>query len=101
MGYSMAWSLLDGEARNAQSPDTFFIPERSRRERLQTGQIVKLCFLPDGDRSPERMWVIVKRALASDRYTGTLDNEPYGIDELSADQLVEFEARHVIDIYDD
>lgn len=99
-GFSMAWSLLDGEAQNGLYPESFLIPERSRREKLEPGEIVKLCFVPDGDRAPERMWVVVKRTEA-DGYVGALDNDPYGLDELSAHDLVEFESRHVIDIYDD
>lgn len=96
----MAWTLLDGEAQNARHPDTFHIPTRSRREGLAAGEIVKLCFVPDDDRAPERMWVIVT-GLEDDGYVGTLDNDPYGIDELSADEVVEFAPRNVIDVYDD
>lgn len=38
------WCLENGEAYHAEAPDTFWLPERSRRETLQPGDIAKLIF---------------------------------------------------------
>ena len=47
----------------------------------------------------ERMWVIV-RGRDGGRYRGELDNNPYCTSDLVSGAIVEFEPRHVIQIYD-
>lgn len=44
----MSWTLLDGEEQNARHPDTFVIPQRSRRESLKTGEIVEFTLRGQG-----------------------------------------------------
>ena len=96
------YTLADGELLHSEHPDTFWIPERNRRETLRDDDLVKLVFkISDGKRSQtERMWVIIKKVEGA-RYTGTLDNDPYCTDGIKAGMEVTFEARLVIDIYEE
>lgn len=99
------WCLEDGEARHAEAPGTFWIPDRHRRESLEVGDLAKLIFCisvddPDEDVSVERMWVLV-RERTPNGYLGILDNEPYAItenDEFWLGTELPFSAKHVIDI---
>ena len=99
------WCLEDGEVRHAEAPDTFWIPERSRRESLEAGDLAKLIFRisvdnEDEDVSVERMWVLV-RERTPNGYLGVLDNEPGAIaenDEYWLGTELPFSAKHVINI---
>ncbi|MGJ3649801.1 hypothetical protein ACLB0R_15195 [Sphingomonas sp. GlSt437] len=99
------WCLEDGEAYHAEAPDTFWIPERHRRDSLQTGDLVKLIFRISVDNDDqnvaiERMWVLVRERTA-DGYLGVLDNEPDAIaenDDFWLGSEVPFSAKHVINI---
>lgn len=99
------WCLEDGEARHADAPQSFWIPELRRRESLQHGDLAKLLFriALDDKADPfavERMWVLV-RGRDGPRYFGVLFNNPASIetnDELGIGIEVPFYARHVIDI---
>ncbi|MGC6329320.1 hypothetical protein [Rhizorhabdus sp. FW153] len=99
------WCLEDGEARHAEAPDTFWIPERGKREGLEAGDLAKLIFRisvdnDDENVSAERMWVIV-RERTPHGYLGILDNEPDAIaenDEFWLGTELPFSAKHVIDI---
>jgi uncharacterized protein YegJ (DUF2314 family) len=99
------WCLEDGEAYHAEAPDTFWIPERLRRARLQSGDLAKLIFRISVDNvnenvAVERMWVLV-RERAADGYLGVLDNEPDAIaenDEFWLGTELPFAAKHVINI---
>lgn len=102
------WCLEDGEDYQRAAPETFWLPERTRRESLQPGDYAKLIFriaLEDADNERdvvERMWVLV-RERSGGRYFGLLDNEPDAIeenDELWLGTELPFEARHVIDVID-
>lgn len=99
------WYLEDGEARHAEAPDTFWIPDRHRRESLEAGDLAKLVFRisvdnADENVSVERMWVPV-RERTPDGYLGVLDNEPGAIaenDEFWPGTELPFSAKHVINI---
>ena len=99
------WCLEDGEAYHAKAPETFWIPERRRRESLQPGDLAKVIFRISVDKAPEnvaieRMWVLV-RERTSNGYLGMLDNEPNAIaenDEFWLGTELPFSANHVIDI---
>lgn len=99
------WCLEDGEAYHAEAPDTFWIPERHRRESLEAGDLAKLIFRISVDKaednvSVERMRVLV-RERTLDGYLGVLDNEPDAIaenDELWLGTELPFSAKHVINI---
>jgi hypothetical protein len=99
------WCLEDGEARHAEAPDTFWIPDRHRRESLEAGDLAKLIFRisvdhADENVSVERMWVLV-RERTPDGYLGVLDNEPGAIaenDEFWPGTELPFSAKHVINI---
>ncbi|MBO9557758.1 MAG: hypothetical protein J7515_04115, partial [Caulobacter sp.] len=80
------WTLESGEQRNADTPETFWIPDRKDREALRLGHGVKLIFLiqveeEDGSYSidTERMWVVVTESFGGG-YLGLLDNEPACLD---------------------
>ena len=101
------WCLDDGEAYHAEAPETFWIPERDRRENLEAGDHAKLIFRinvdnADGNVSFERMWVLV-RERTSDGYLGVLNNEPDTVaenDEFWLGTELPFSAKHVINIHE-
>ncbi|OYU14034.1 MAG: hypothetical protein CFE37_12960 [Alphaproteobacteria bacterium PA4] len=101
------WCLEDGEAAHAAAHETFWIPDRCRREGLETGDFAKLIFRISVDNaerpvSVERMWVLV-RERTTDGYLGVLDNEPDAIsenDDFWRGTEFPFAAKHVIDIQD-
>ena len=46
------WSIEDGESYHLAAPETFWIPDRERRESLEPGDLAKLIFrisVDDGD----------------------------------------------------
>ena len=99
------WCLDDGEAYHAAAPETFWIPDRHRRESLEVGDLAKLIFRISVDNahenvSVERMWVLVRERTA-DGYLGVLNNEPDAIaenDEFWLGSELPFFAKHVINI---
>jgi hypothetical protein len=91
------WTLLDGEESAKKSPDTFWIPPLEERQALKKGNLVKLMFkFEDG---VERMWVVVE-GHEGPFYCGKLDNGPIS-SQLECGDAVLFEARHVINIWED
>jgi hypothetical protein len=102
-----AWQLQSGEARHAESPETFWIPPRHERESLRVGAGVKLLFEIEAEgeqgceRGVERMWVIIKRRLAG-LYVGVLDSQPATVKPdprfLTRGSEVVFGPEHIIDI---
>ncbi|KQZ72657.1 hypothetical protein ASE06_09180 [Sphingopyxis sp. Root214] len=99
------WCLENGEAYHAEAPDTFWLPERSRRETLQPGDIAKLIFRISVENEEEsvaveRMWVLVREVVPGG-YLGVLDNELDAIaenDEFWLGTELPFTAKHVINI---
>jgi hypothetical protein len=100
-GPARRWRLLDAEERAAEHPRSFFIPDPETRATLGTDELVKLVFEElDGAGAGERMWVRITDT-APGGYVGTLENEPVVIDGLWAGARIEFEPRHVIDVWQD
>jgi len=103
------WELESAEARHAQNPDTFWIPDRALRDSLRVGQLVQLLFQiqaqdDDGnaDVNVERMWVEIDGRVES-LYVGSLRNQPASIEAgqgLDFKSRIAFRAEHVIDIRD-
>ena len=99
------WCLEDGEAYHAEAPETFWLPDRQRRESLQPGDFAKLIFRISVDNADtnvavERMWVLVRERTWVG-YLGILDNEPDAIaenDEFWLGTELPFLAKHVINI---
>lgn len=99
------WCLDDGEERQREAPNKFWVPSADEREGLQPGDYAKLIFrisVDDGEApvSVERMWVVVRERIPGG-YLGTLDNDPDAIeenDELWSGIELPFSPRHVIDI---
>jgi hypothetical protein len=97
------WRLLDAEERAAAHPRAFFIPSREARSELGTDDLVKLVFEVVGgedEGSGERMWVRITDT-APGGYVGTVENEPIVIEGLWPGGRIEFEPRHVIDVWHD
>lgn len=94
------YTLLDGEARHAERPHTFWIPELSQRMSLTVGQYAKLMFKPTPSGTPERMWVQVSEVRGIGKYKGLLSNDPicHPPHVLKDRDVVEFEAKHVINV---
>jgi hypothetical protein len=100
------WTLVSAEARHAEHPGSFVIPELKDRDSLTPGDAAKLLFdieTREGgrviDRGVDRMWVIVKRRI-DDNYIGVLESNP-GISEgltLRPGIEVLFRSEHISDI---
>lgn len=95
-----SWTLEDADDIAAESKYTFFKLPRETIALVRPGEVVKLIFTFDSDdpQAPgaERMWVIVDRIEADERFTGRLDNQPRWIKDLDPGDQVTFEARHII-----
>lgn len=99
------FELDNGEEIHQEYPDSFWIPEKEKRETLNVGDIVKLIFRMEetkgsDDVSVERMWVEVTN-INPPFYSGKLDNDPSGSDCVTSGQTVNFKPCHVIDIYEE
>jgi hypothetical protein len=105
------WALISGEVRHAESPQSFWIPELTKRESLTVGQAAKLIFEIESEdengeveRNTERMWVVVSEVVPP-YFIGRLTNRPASAEESEDFYLVEgvevpFLPEHVIDIDD-
>ena len=101
----MSFTLIDGEQRNADNPDTFEIPEIEDRLAVKKGDMVKLGFEVEGeDLGGERMWVevsLVHEVLGEiDWFMGTIANDPIVIDRKFGDP-VHFEPKNIISIWEE
>ena len=97
----VTYSLDNAEEVHKQHPDTFWIPTQNIRENLQVGQLVKLLFrISNGSEDQvERMWVEITKKF-DDEYEGILDNDPYCTKKITAGLKVNFQAKHVIEVYE-
>jgi hypothetical protein len=84
--------LINVEKRAKDNPKTFEIPDLLERQNLKMGHFAKLIF-----NDKERMWVKVTEVLEGS-YVGTLANEPVVVKMKFGDR-VEFEPKHIADIY--
>jgi uncharacterized protein YegJ (DUF2314 family) len=92
--------LTDGVELNNRYPSTFHIPSDSEKARVQVGDNVKLRFEAIGHNPEdlsERMWVEILE-LTNDGYKGFINNDPVS-PNLKYKQEIEFEARHIMNIY--
>ena len=99
------YELDNGEELNKAYPESFWIPDKSLRENLNVGDLVKLIFRMEetkgsDDISVERMWFEITDK-QSHFYVGKLDNDPSGSDCVICGQSVIFQSCHVIDIYEE
>lgn len=101
---AFVWTLVDGEQRAKEHPETFEIPSRAERERLDVGNFAKLIFVtPEMVKQNigERMWVRVlsrKKTNGAISYSGQLDNSPGLIAGLHAGSDITFGPQHVVEI---
>ena len=98
------FEIDDAEAIHREYPDSFWLPEKVKRESIETGDLVKLIFRMEetkgsDDVSVERMWVRVTE-VSKQYYIGKLDNDPAGSDCVFAGHTFSFNACHIIDIYE-
>jgi len=101
------WTLASGEARHAESPESFWIPPRSARESLRVGEAAKLLFEVESEDESgrvqhdcERMWVVVAEVVPP-FFIGRLTNAPIAAGSefyLELDVEVPFLPEHVIKI---
>lgn len=93
------YRIADGEARSAEAPRSFFIPNRDERENLQPGDYAKLLFElvepQPGDPGAEKMWVEVL-GVSEGEYVGALTNVPRVITTITVGDRVDFGPNHVI-----
>lgn len=95
------YELDNGEEMHADAPETFYIPTLEARKNLKLNDTVKLVFRIEHDNGfdVERMWVDVKSVTLAG-YIGILDNDPNCTEELKSGEVIEFEPKHVIQIYE-
>jgi hypothetical protein len=94
-----SWRLEDAALIAKANPYTFYKPSPQAIALLRRGNLVKLIFAFDSDdpKAPaaERMWVDIDQ-IDGDRFSGTLDNEPLHIRDLTPGCRIDFEGRHII-----
>lgn len=80
------------------APYTFFLPSENEVLALEPGDLAKIVFrsIPPGrEWDAERMWVLIT-AVDGEDLTGTLDNHPSDMPQLSTGDEVRFRRSHVI-----
>ncbi len=94
--------LIDGVDRNTTHPETFEIPSEEERDAVRNGDTVKVGFevidFDLGEDIGERMWVSVTFANGN-TLVGWIDNVPIS-QNLQLKQEIQFERRHILNIYD-
>lgn len=92
----MSYYLIDCVKRNKVNPATFHIPNKEERQNLQIGDYAKLIF-----NDKERMWVQITKKVSSEKYQGSLANDPYDKDkdiDLKFGDEIQFGIKHICDI---
>jgi hypothetical protein len=94
------YTLVNVEEMNRKYPSTFHISERAEREALRAEDYVKLHFNYHSGNC-DRMWVKVLEVLPGPRFKGSLDNDPFFVDEApKCGDLVEFGPENIATILD-
>lgn len=91
--------LRDADEAAAESPYTFFVPDREERVAVAPDDLVKIGFEYDWETEEyggERMWVRVT-AKTGLQFTGSLDNEPCE-KGLEYGMVITFGVEHILDI---
>jgi hypothetical protein len=85
---------LDAQEQAAKTPETFYAPSAEELGALGAGSLVKVCT------GAERFWTIIE-TLEGDTITAKIDNELTRTDihGLKCDDLIQFEKRHIYQIY--
>ena len=101
LGYvSGSWYLVDSEKRAKANKYTFYKPTRMITDQLTVGDLVKMTFefesTNDDHPGGERMWVQITE-IKNGKFKGILDNHPFYLHELYADDEISFEHKHIID----
>jgi uncharacterized protein YegJ (DUF2314 family) len=91
----MPVTMLSGEAKHAEFPNTFYLPSLEERSNVPVGDFARIIFT-DGDVT-ERMWVKVTKQFDDGSYLGELANDPAFL-KLKHLDPVSFQAKYVIDI---
>jgi uncharacterized protein YegJ (DUF2314 family) len=96
----VTYSLDDAEAVAAEFPETFSIPSRHERERIDSGGLAKLIFRIEiaDECFVERMWVAVTEKRKDGGFVGILDNDPYCTEAIKSGMEVVFSPEHIIQI---
>lgn len=88
------YTLLNALQLHNKYPDTFEIPGLSEIKSLEVGDFAKLGFEEEG-KATERMWVIIE-SIAGESFVGTLNNDPFSLESIGIDDVVNFEAKHIL-----
>ena len=95
-GNERAWELEDPTEIASANKYTFYMPSKQGKALLKPGDHVKLIFVGlTADSNTERMWVQITTR-DGDTFTGTLGNQPYGMDGLNFGDVIDFSAKHII-----
>jgi hypothetical protein len=96
-----SWSLANADTIASENKYTFYKPSPRIIDKIAPGEVVKLIFRFESNDpeapAAERMWVLVDEVRMQGQFRGRLNNEPKHIKDLKLDDLVEFEACHIID----
>ena len=99
------YHLLNGMQIHTDNPSTFLIPSDEQKDKLKSGNLVKLIFeirtvnaKKKKELHGERMWVIILDR-DEEQFLGILDNQPYCTDSIKPGLMVYFGSQHIVDIY--
>jgi hypothetical protein len=89
----VAFNFVDAQAMHNDNPERFSVPSKKDLDKLDIGDVVKVC---DGR---ERFWTIITE-VNGDFIKASINNHLLQDYKGSVGDIVEFEKRHIYEIYD-
>jgi len=89
--------LLNGIEHNKKNSETFHIPCKEKKSKVQIGDYVKVV----DNQCGERFWVIVKDFISDNLMVGEIDNELVGKQPYSLGDKIFLTKDNIIDVLDD
>jgi uncharacterized protein YegJ (DUF2314 family) len=92
------YTLVNAQVMAELHPQTFEAPTKEDLDKLESGDIVKLCFEDSEGEGSERMWVTVT-SVSGDTLTGVLDNTPFMLECITYGDPVQFKKENIYTIF--
>lgn len=95
--------LSDARKTALENPSTFYVPLQEDIDKLVILDYVKVIFLNDINSvnsmpSGERVWLVICKINEDGSFEGKLRNTPVVTKGIKYEDLIHFEAKHIIEI---